>query len=101
MSVIATIRGQVRGVRDLTRKAEGGGRGDRFARNVSVLTEQDDILGETVGVVAWDNDFGSETFAPGDVVELVVDVQSDKQYGLQAVLKRVTKLAAAKSAAHA
>jgi len=51
--------------------------------------------------VAWDNDFGSETFEPGDVVELVVDFAADKQYGLQAVLKRVSKVAAAKSAAHA
>lgn len=83
MAFIARITGQVRAIRDVTKKDSG----ELFARNVSVLTQHGEHLGETVRVTVWDREHSRVSFEPGQDVDLVVEVRTSERYGVECTLK--------------
>lgn len=83
MAFIARITGQVRGIREVTKKDTG----EIMARNVSVLTEAGDHLGETVRVTVWDRDHGRVAFEQGQTVDLIVEVGKSERFGLEVTMR--------------
>ena len=83
MAFISIIQGPIRASREMTKKNSA----EVFGRIVSVLTETDGVLGETVGVMLWDRDAGHVSVQPGEQVEWVVETRVG-QYGLDVSFKK-------------
>jgi hypothetical protein len=92
MAIVTAVVGQVRAVREFTRRRDeenGQGKtGDVLGRNVSVLTELAGELGDTATVTVWDRDRAVEA-APGDWVQWVCEVGSREGFGLSTTFRRV------------
>ena len=92
MAITVAVVGQVRQVREFTRRAdqEGGEgkRGDVLGRNVSVLTELAGELGDTATVTVWDRDRAVEANV-GDLVQWVCEVGSREGFGLSVTFRRL------------
>lgn len=93
MSAIVTVQGQVRSVRRLksatSAAAKEAGQPVEFGTEYAILTDAQNILGETLGVLVFDprlNDEPVPTPAPGDAVHWVVEVEANR-YGLSAQFK--------------
>lgn len=93
MSAVVVAKGQIRTIREMRKRAvPGAGPGAVWGLGVTILTEVEGFLGETLSVTVFIGDYDKARAEVGAEVCWIVEV-SVNNFGLNAVFRAVSDVA--------